>query len=64
MRLADVVAGVRRTSKRQRGGRVEIEAMHVILQKVVSRKERKSRDWKVTVIVTQTQRRLTLVRMR
>ena len=32
-------------------------------QKVVSRKERKSRDWKLTVIVTQTQRRLTLVKM-
>ena len=31
---------------------------------VKRRKERKNRDRKVTVIVTQTQRRLTLVKMR
>ena len=54
-----------RTVQRQPGNDTSLQTqLYRCLQKVVSRKERKSRDWKLTVIVTQTQRRLTLVKMR
>ena len=41
VRLADVVAGVRRTSKKRRGGRVDIEAMNVNTESCFPKGEKK-----------------------
>ena len=60
VRLADVVAGVRRTAKKRRGGGIEIDATST--KKLFL--EGGSRDRKLTAIVTRTQRRPTLVKTR
>ena len=61
VRLADVVAGVRRTAKKRRGGGIEIDAMNT--RSCFSTEEKKKGPER-TVIVTRTQRRPTLVKMR
>ena len=58
VRLADVVASVRRTSKKRRDGRIDIR------EKSCFPKGEEKQGPESTVIVTQTQQRLTLVKMR